>query len=93
VFLQYQDKGWVPERSVESYKGASLSWELGVKNRRGTRNLLERETCQENPQALWKTSDINLVHLFFPYISSNEGLETMSSQHPWYLKCIIFHSA
>lgn len=57
------------------------------------RKFLDKETCQENLWELWKTSDINLVHLFFPHISSNGDLETMSSQHLWNLKCIIFQSA
>lgn len=57
------------------------------------RKMLDKETCQENLWELWKTSDINLVHLFFPHISSNGDLETMSSQHLWYLKYIIFQSA
>lgn len=32
------------------------------------KNLLEKETCWENIWELWKTSDINLVHLFSPQL-------------------------
>lgn len=45
-------------------------------------NLLEKEICQENLWELWKASDINLVQLFFPHISSNGDLEKMNSQAP-----------